>query len=105
MRHPELSIAVDKVKTAAARSGVPYIIDYIIGKTVMLSKRNPELEERRMKSTMKLKNLVLYHLIKIKQEKNKTTFKEVLSNVIKQKKDNIKRERKKRMQLSDTNPN
>ena len=56
---------------------------------MIVSRRDPEVEEKRAILNCKIKNLVLYYLARVKASKSKTTFKEVLSNIIVQKKEAI----------------
>ena len=97
MKHADLSNEVDKVKKSCGSTEIPYTVDYIIGTSVVMTRRKPALEEKRGHLTCKLKNIVLYHLAKVKATKSKATFKEVISNVINEKKEAIKRERKKKL--------
>lgn len=47
LKHPELGIEIDKVKKSAAFKSIPYIVDYIMGKSVLSSRRGLEMDERR----------------------------------------------------------
>ena len=59
----------------------PFIIDYIMCKSVLdTSNQRPSfIEERRSKLTCQLKNAVLIHLMALKAQKSKLTFKEVIA--------------------------
>jgi hypothetical protein len=61
---------------------IPYIVDYIMGNSVVTTRRGQAMEDKRALLTGKLKNLVLYFLTKVKQSKKGTSFKEVISNII-----------------------
>ena len=61
--------------------------------------RNPKLEERRNNLTCQLKNMVLFHLINFKASKQKPSFKEVIAQVIKNKKEEMKKQRKKKLAM------
>jgi hypothetical protein len=97
MKHPNLSIEIDKVQTEARLKEIPYIVDYIMGNSVVTTKRGAAVEEKRSILTSKIKNLVLYFLTKVKKEKKRSSFKEVISNIILQKKNEMKRERMKQL--------
>jgi hypothetical protein len=102
MKHPQLSNSVDSLRKKTAVNKNPYIIDYIMGKRVVKSNRDPKLEEKRAMLTAKLKNLIMILLARVKAQKNQSSFKEVLSGIILRKKDEIQKERKLKL-MQDTN--
>lgn len=104
MNHPDLGLEIDKVKLGAEVKTIPYIVDYIMGNSVMAVRRGAELEAKRKRLTAQLKNLVLFFLARIKQQRNQASFKEVLSNVIKSKKAAIQQERKKKLTATTRDP-
>ena len=72
-------------------------MDYIIGTRMFALKRKKEVEDRRVYLTCKLKNMILFHLSKIKAAKSQASFKEVISNLINEKKAAMQKERKIKM--------
>ena len=66
MSHPDLGIEIDKVKLGAETNTITYIVDYIMGNSVMAARRSAELEAKRKRLTAQLKNLVLFFLSRIK---------------------------------------
>ena len=89
MKHPKLSNQIDKSRAIVAGKENPYIIDYIMGRKVLRTKRSVYLEERRSALTCRLKNLILLFLTRVKSKKNKASFKEVLTGIIEKKKEDI----------------
>lgn len=41
MKHPDLSLEIEKVRTTNMSKDIPFIIDYIVGKSVLSTKRPP----------------------------------------------------------------
>ena len=39
MKHPDLSIEIEKVQTDAKMKEIPYIVDYIMGNSVVTTRR------------------------------------------------------------------
>lgn len=97
MRHPDLSVEIDKVREKSNNAGIPFIVDYIIGKNAISAKKTTKVAERRAMLACRMKNLALYLLAKVKASLNKASFREVLMNVIATKKAEIQRERKKKL--------
>ncbi len=93
MKHPELSVAIDKLRTGTAHKENPYVIDYIMGKKILRTKRSLYLEERRSALTCKLKNLILLLLSRVKAKKKNHSFKEVLTGIIHKKMEEIEKQR------------
>jgi CRP-like cAMP-binding protein len=97
MKHPELSNQIDKQRASVSGKENPYIIDYIMGRKVLRTKRSIALEEKRSMLTCRLKNLILLFLSRVKAKKKKASFKEVLSGIIEKKKADMQLARKMRM--------
>lgn len=89
MRHPDLSVEIDKVREKSNNAGIPFIVDYIIGKNAISAKKTTKIAERRAMLACRMKNLALYLLAKVKASLNKASFREVLMNVIATKKAEI----------------
>lgn len=63
------------------------------------TKRDPKIETRRNNLTCQLKNMVLFHLMNFKLSKQKPSFKEVIAQVIRKKKEDMKKQRKKKLAM------
>lgn len=96
MKHPVLSNQIDKQRASVSGKENPYIIDYIMGRKVLRTKRSIALEEKRSALTCRLKNLILLFLSRVKAKKSKASFKEVLSGIIEKKKEEMQKARKMR---------
>jgi hypothetical protein len=100
MKNAMLNMEISKIEQAASKKENPYIIDYILCKSVVDQLKRPRmLEDRRNALTCQLKNMVVYHLTNFKASKQKANFKEVIAQVILQKKEEIKKQRKKKLAI------
>ena len=67
MKSSRLNLEISKIEASDSFKKNPYIIDYIMCKSVASRIRRPQfIEDRRNELTCRLKNAVLYHLVNVK---------------------------------------
>ncbi|CDW83695.1 cyclic nucleotide-binding protein [Stylonychia lemnae] len=100
MKNSKLNQEILAIESSVKAKENPYIIDYIMSRGVQHNvNRSREVEDKRNDLTCTLKNMVLYHLINFKIAQKKPSFKEVIAQVIRKKKEEMKKQRKRKLAM------